>query len=145
MPQSAQDVHLETHTQHKIADMQAELSEKQAAVVYADSQFQEQQGRYIMLQKTAEAASSEAAAAAATQMEQSAKVAQQLQADLAAAQLRGDKLQSTCDVQSKSNKYLTAELSVLNAAADNLQVSLLSCFCKCCNLACNQVGCTLKN
>ena len=114
--------------------MQAELSEKHSAVTYANSQLQEQQERYIMLQKKAEAESSEAAAAAATQVEQSAKVAQQLQAQLNAAQLHRDRLQSTCDVQSRSITDLTAELLVSEASAKELQVSLVACLCKCCNL-----------
>lgn len=106
--------------------MQAELSDKKAAVAQTNSQLQEQQERYIALQDKGEAESNKAAAAAAMQTEQSEQLAQQLQAQLETAQSRGDGLQSAYDVQGKTIEELTAELSGSKAAAGKLQVSVVS-------------------
>ena len=123
MPESAYIVTrgLTTHV-----TTQAELSQKDAAIVSASSQLQEQQERYITLQNKAKAESSEAAAAAATQLELSEKLVQQLRAQLKAAESRGDGLQSACDVQGKKIEGLTAELSASEVSAGKLQVCVVS-------------------
>ena len=55
-------------------------------------------------------------------MQQSEKLAQQLQAQVGAAQSHGEGLQSICDILSKKNKDLTAELSGSKASVEDLQV-----------------------
>lgn len=79
----------------------------------------------MTLQNKAKAESNEAAATAATQMQQSEKLAQQLQAQFNAAQVHGEGLRSTCDILSKRNEDLTAELSGSKASAESLQVSFI--------------------
>ena len=116
------------------------MSEKEAAVACTNSQLQEQQERYIVLQHKAQAESSQAAAAAVAQTEQSEKLAQQLQAQLEAAESRGDGLESAYDVQGKKIKDLTAELSASKTSASKLQVCVVSWLCKCCNFACKQIS-----
>lgn len=116
------------------------MSEKDAAVACTNSQLQEQQERNIAMQHKAKAESSKAAAAAAAQTKQSEKLAQQLQAQLEAADSRGDGLQSAFDVQGKKIKDLTAELSASKTAAGELQVCVVSRLCKCCNFACKQIS-----
>lgn len=106
--------------------MQAELSEKQAAVAKASSQLQQQQERYIILQQKAEADSKEAARAAATQTERYKKLGQQMQEERNAAQKHRDGLQSVCDAQGKKVQDLTAELSAAKASVKQLQVSCVS-------------------
>lgn len=103
---------------------------KEAAIARTHSQLQEQQERYTKLSHKAEAESNEAAAAAATQMEQSEKMAEQLRAQVGAAQLRGDRLQSSCDAQDQSFKDVTAELASSKACAETLQVSFMAHLCQ---------------
>ena len=105
--------------------MQIDLSEKEAAIACANSQLQEEQARNITLHNKAEAESSEAAATAAAQMQQSEKLAQQLQAQVDAAQLHGEGLQTTCDNLSRKNEDLIAELSGSKVSVENLQVSFI--------------------
>ena len=57
------------------------------------------------------------------QMQQSEKLAQQLQAQVGAAQSHGEGLHSICDILSKRNEDLTAELSGSKASVEDLQVS----------------------
>ena len=106
--------------------MQVDLSEKESGIACANSQLHKEHERYLMLQNKAEAESNEAAAAAATQMQQSEKLVQQLQAQLDAAQLHGQGLQSMRDILSKKNEDLTAELSGSKASAESLQVSFIT-------------------
>lgn len=123
MPESAQVV---LHRLTADLTTQAELSEKAAATACAKNQLQEQQEGHIMLLNKAKAESSEAAATAATQIEQSQKLVQQLQKQLETAVSRGDGLQSACDIQGKEIKDLTAELSASKASAGKLQVRVVS-------------------
>ena len=114
--------------------LQAQLSEKQAAIAYANGELQQQQERYITLQNKFEADSREAAATAATQVQQTEKLKQQMQTQLDAAQQHGERLQSLCDSRCRENDQLTTELSEVQASAEEAQVSFASCPCGCCSL-----------
>ena len=113
--------------------VQAELSEKQAAIACANGQLQQQQERYIKLQNKAVAEKIGAAAAAATQSEHYEKVAQQLQAQLDKAQAGEEGLQSMCDAQGRQVEGLTAELTAAKTSVKKLQVSVASHLCKGCS------------